>query len=40
MSKLDFADAVHVDLSVLFHLQESSVAAAAGRVTLETDSMP
>lgn len=40
ISKLGFADAVYMDLSVLFPLQENSVAVAAGRVTLETDSMP
>lgn len=38
--KTGFANAVYVGLSVLVPLHENSVAVAAGRVTLDTDSMP
>lgn len=37
ISALDYADAVYVDLSVLFPPQDNSVAVAAGRVMLETE---
>lgn len=43
VSKSDFADAVYVDLSELFSLQENSAAVVAVvsiRVTLEADNKP
>lgn len=38
--KIGFTNAVYVGLLVLVPLQEISVAVAAGRVSLDTDSMP